>query len=176
MDVTNHVLMECGQPLHAFDRDRLRGNCIRVATARPDMQFTTLDGQDRSLTENDLLIWDQERPVALAGVMGGGNSEITADSSTVLLESAVFNPVSVRKTARRLGLSSEASYRFERGVDQMGNTYAMNQATTLIAELSGDDARIRNDRHDIQQRACFDETSGNRCERDFDLGFSAATF
>ena len=137
VDVTNHVLMECGQPLHAFDRDRLRGNCIRVATARPDMQFTTLDGQDRSLTENDLLIWDQERPVALVGVMGGGNSEITADSTTVLLESAVFNPVSVRKTARRLGLSSEASYRFERGVDQMGNTYAMNRAAALMAELSG---------------------------------------
>ena len=75
--------------------------------------------------------------MALAGVMGGGNSEITADSSTVLLESAVFNPVSVRKTARRLGLSSEASYRFERGVDQMGNTYAMNRAAALMAELSG---------------------------------------
>ena len=99
------------------------------------MQFTTLDGQDRSLTENDLLIWDQERPVALAGVMGGGNSEITADSTTVLLESTVFNPVSVHKTTRRLGLSSEASYRFERGVDQMGNTYAMNRAAALILVL-----------------------------------------
>ncbi len=137
VDVTNYVMMECGQPLHAFDRDLLRGDRIRVGLADEGMTLTTLDGQDRTLTERDLLIWDDERPVALAGVMGGANSEITDGSTTVLLESAVFDPASVRKTARRLGLSSDASYRFERGVDQLGNTHAMNRAASLMALVSG---------------------------------------
>jgi phenylalanyl-tRNA synthetase beta chain len=137
VDVTNYILMECGQPLHAFDRDLLRGRRIRVDTAQAGETFVTLDDQTRLLTEDDLLIWDDERPVALAGVMGGADSGITAASTSVLLESAVFSPVSVRKTARRLGISSEASYRFERGVDQEGNTYAMNRAASLMAELSG---------------------------------------
>jgi len=137
VDVTNYVMMECGQPLHAFDRDLLRGSRIRVALAEEGMTLATLDGQDRTLTEKDLLIWDNERPVALAGVMGGANSEITDGSTTVLLESAVFDPASIRKTARRLGLSSDASYRFERGVDQLGNTHAMNRAASLIAAVSG---------------------------------------
>ncbi len=137
VDVTNYVMLECGQPLHAFDRDLLRGDRIRIAPAVEGMTLTTLDGQDRVLTSRDLLIWDDQRPVALAGVMGGANSEITAASTTVLLESAVFDPASVRKTARRLGLSSDASYRFERGVDQHNNTHAMNRAAALIAGLSG---------------------------------------
>jgi len=137
VDVTNYVMMECGQPLHAFDRELLRGSHIRVALAEEGMILTTLDGQDRVLTGRDLLIWDGERPVALAGVMGGANSEITDSSSTVLLESAVFDPASIRKTARRLGLSSDASYRFERGVDQLGNTHAMNRAASLMAAVSG---------------------------------------
>ena len=137
VDVTNYVMMECGQPLHAFDRDLLRGDRIRVALAEEGMTLTTLDGQDRTLTAKDLLIWDNERPVALAGVMGGANSEIGDASATVLLESAVFDPASIRKTARRLGLSSDASYRFERGVDQIGNTHAMNRAASLMAAVSG---------------------------------------
>lgn len=137
VDATNYVMMECGQPLHAFDRDLLRGGRIRVALAEEGMTLTTLDGQDRILTAKDLLIWDGERPVALAGVMGGANSEITDSSTTVLLESAVFDPASIRKTARRLGLSSDASYRFERGVDQVGNTHAMNRAASLMARVSG---------------------------------------
>lgn len=137
VDVTNYVMLECGQPLHAFDRDLVQGDRIRIAPAADGMVLTTLDGQDRVLTGRDLLIWDDQRPVALAGVMGGANSEITAGSSTVLLESAVFDPASIRKTARRLGLSSDASYRFERGVDQHGNTYAMNRAAALMAGLSG---------------------------------------
>lgn len=137
VDVTNYVLMEFGQPLHAFDRQLLRGNRIRVHRALEGMHFTTLDDQERILTKDDLLIWDAERPVALAGVMGGANSEISASSSTVLLESAVFSPVSVRKTSRRLGLSSDASYRFERGVDHLCNTLAMQRAATLTAQLSG---------------------------------------
>jgi phenylalanyl-tRNA synthetase beta chain len=137
VDVTNYVMMECGQPLHAFDRDLLRGSRIRVGLAEEGMSLTTLDGQERVLTAKDLLIWDDERPVALAGVMGGVNSEITDGSATVLLESAVFDPASIRKTARRLGLSSDASYRFERGVDQIGNTHAMNRAASLMAAVSG---------------------------------------
>lgn len=137
VDVTNYVLMELGQPLHAFDRDLLRGNRIRVARAETGMSLVTLDGQERQLCDHDVLIWDEERPVALAGVMGGRNSEISSSSSTVLLESAVFDPASIRKTARRLGLSSDASFRFERGVDQVGNTLALDRAAALMASLSG---------------------------------------
>ncbi|NLY41320.1 MAG: phenylalanine--tRNA ligase subunit beta [Desulfovibrionales bacterium] len=137
VDITNYVMLELGQPLHAFDRDRLEGQRIQVALATEGMAFTTLDGQDRVLTARDLLIWDDVRPVALAGVMGGANSEITDQSSSVVLESAVFDPASVRKTARRLGLSSDASFRFERGVDQVGTSLAMNRAAQLMAELAG---------------------------------------
>lgn len=137
VDTTNYVLMECGQPLHAFDGDKILGHCLRVQCAQDDMEFTTLDGQKRQLTKDDLLIWDAKRPVALAGVMGGANSEISDSSSTVFLESAVFHPVSVRRTARRLGLSSDASYRFERGVDHICNTWAMNRAASLMAQLAG---------------------------------------
>jgi len=137
VDVTNFVLMELGQPLHAFDRDRLRGGRIEVSPARAGERLVTLDGQERILAPGDLLIRDAERPVALAGVMGGLDTEITAESRNVLVESAVFRPASIRKTARRLALSSEASYRFERGVDQPGAVYAMNRAVTLIAELGG---------------------------------------
>ena len=137
VDVTNYVLQECGQPLHAFDRDKIRGNRIIVAPATAGEKLVTLDGQERVLTADDLTIRDAEGPTALAGVMGGLFSEITEASSRVFLESAVFRPASIRKTARRLALSSEASYRFERGVDQVGNGWAMNRAASMIAALSG---------------------------------------
>ncbi len=137
VDITNYILFELGQPLHAFDRDLLKGDKIRVGRAPEGTKFTTLNDQDRSLIDSDLLIWDAERPVALAGVMGGQNSEIHDGSSNVVLESAVFKPALVRKTARRLTLPSEASYRFERGVDQQLNTYAMDRAAQLMSELSG---------------------------------------
>ncbi len=137
VDVTNYVLMELGQPLHAFDRDLLAGDTVRVGLARKGTKFITLDNQERELLDSDLLIWDSEKPVALAGVMGGGNSEVSDGSTRLLLESAVFRPASVRKTARRLALPSDASHRFERGVDQVGNTLAMNRAAQLICELSG---------------------------------------
>ncbi len=137
VDVTNYVMFELGQPLHAFDRRLLAGGVIRVARADDGMRFTTLDNQERVLNRNDLLIWDNEKPVALAGVMGGANTEMAADSTDVLLESAVFKPGSVRKTARRLGIPSESSYRFERGVDQPGSRVAMDRAAALMAELSG---------------------------------------
>ncbi len=141
VDVTNYVLMECGQPLHAFDSAKLRGGCIVVANATEGEELTTLDGQKRTLNANDLTIRDAKGVTALAGVMGGFDSEITETSNTVFLESAVFRPASVRKTSRRLGLSSEASYRFERGVDQVANTWAMDRAASMMAELSGGTVR-----------------------------------
>lgn len=137
VDVTNLILFELGQPLHAFDRERLSGGVIRVARATDGMRFTTLDGQERALVSNDLLIWDADKPVALAGVMGGANTEIEPASREVLLECAVFRPGTIRKTARRLALPSEASYRFERGVDQKASRFAMDRAAQLMAELSG---------------------------------------
>jgi len=137
VDVTNYILMEWGQPLHAFDRALLAGERIRVARAREGQSFTTLDGRERRLLATDLLIWDAEKPVALAGVMGGANSEVTRTTTDVLLECAVFNPICIRKTSRRLGLTSEASYRFERGVDQPGSRLAMNRALALIRETAG---------------------------------------
>lgn len=135
VDVTNYVMLELGQPLHAFDRSLLAGGSITVKRASEGMRFNTLDGQERILTERDLLIWDAAKPVALAGVMGGENTEINDRSTDVLLECAVFNPASIRKTARRLGLSSESSYRFERGVDQPGSLFALNRAAALMAEV-----------------------------------------
>ena len=137
VDVTNYVLMELGQPLHAFDKSLLAGGKIRVARASNGMEIVTLDGQTRKLLDSDLLIWDGEKPVALAGVMGGENSEMNDDSTDVVLESAIFRPGTIRKTARRLALPSDASYRFERGVDQMGTHLAMDRAAGLMAELSG---------------------------------------
>ena len=138
VDVTNFVMMEYGQPLHAFDFDQLTGHKIVVRTPRADeMTFTTLDGNVRQLDSTSLLICDAEKPVALAGIMGGLNSEVTTDTTTILLESACFSPVSIRKTARKTGLATDASYRFERGVD-IGNTVAaMNRAVELFCEVAG---------------------------------------
>lgn len=141
VDVTNYLLMECGQPFHAFDKDKLKGGRILVAPARPGERLKTLDGQERVLSTDDLCIRDAKQPVALAGVMGGLHSEITDATKVVFLESAIFRPASIRKTARRLALSSEASYRFERGVDQQNNTWAMNRAAAMMAELSGGTVR-----------------------------------
>lgn len=137
VDVTNYILMELGQPLHSFDRSLLKGGVVRVAPAQDGMNITTLDGQERKLLGSDLLIWDAERPVALAGVMGGANSSISDASTEVLLECAIFRPGTIRKTARRLALPSEASYRFERGVDQVGSVFALERAAQLMAEVSG---------------------------------------
>ena len=137
VDVTNYVMLELGQPLHAFDRNLLAGGAITVKRASQGLRFTTLDGQERVLTGQDLLIWDQAKPVALAGVMGGENTEIGNRTTEVLLECAVFDAASIRRTARRLGLSSESSYRFERGVDQPGSLLAMNRAASLIAQVGG---------------------------------------
>jgi len=138
VDITNYVMIEYGQPLHAFDFDSLAGGRIVVRTPyETEKQFTTLDGSGRSLDEQTLLICDGEKPVALAGVMGGLNSEVTAQTRNVLLESACFAPVSIRKTARRVGLASEASWRFERGVDVGNAVTVLNRAAALLAEVAG---------------------------------------
>lgn len=140
VDATNYVLFELGQPLHAFDRAKLAGNMVRVRLAHDGETITTLDDQKRTLTDRDLLICDAEKPVALAGVMGGANSEMDDTSADVLLECAIFKPATIRKTARRLSLPSEASYRFERGVDQVGSVFAMHRAVSLMLETAGGQA------------------------------------
>ena len=137
VDVTNYVLWELGQPLHAFDRDRLTDGRVVVRRARPAERLTTLDGRERALTPDMLMICDAERPVAVGGVMGGADSEVRLETSTVLLESAHFNPGSIRRTSRALGLSSDASYRFERGTDIDGVIPALDRAAYLMADLGG---------------------------------------
>ena len=137
VDVTNFVLMEYGQPLHAFDYHKLAENRIVVRRARDDEQITTIDEVARELTSDTLVIADAEKPVALAGIMGGYNSEITETTCDVLLESAYFNPLSIRATAKALGISTEASYRFERGADPGAVLAALDRAAQLIAELTG---------------------------------------
>lgn len=137
VDVTNYVLWELGHPLHAFDYDALRGHRIVVRRARAGERITTLDGQERPLTESMLLIADAERGVGIAGVMGGANSEVTPRTTTVLLESAYFHPGSIRRTSRALGLSTEAAYRFERGADIEGLREALDRAAQLMAALGG---------------------------------------
>ena len=137
VDVTNYVLLEYGHPLHAFDFKLLSGGRIVVAAAADDEKFVTLDGQERVLTSADLTIREGEKGVALAGIMGGGNSEIGEGTTEVLLESAYFNPSAIRKTSKRLGIHTESSHRFERGTDVAGLTRALDRAAELIAELSG---------------------------------------
>lgn len=139
VDVTNYVLMECGQPLHAFDYDLLAEHRIVVRRARDGEHLVTLDGEEHTLTTENLLIADADRGVALAGIMGGGNSEIGDGTTTVLLESAAFSPANIRATAKGLGVSTEASYRFERGIDFEGVEFASARATVMIAELAGGD-------------------------------------
>ncbi|MCX5807913.1 MAG: phenylalanine--tRNA ligase subunit beta [Proteobacteria bacterium] len=137
VDVTNYVMLEFGQPLHAFDYDRLRGNRIEVKLTHAPTVFRTLDGEDRMLALNDLLICDGVGPVAIAGIMGGENSEITEDTKNVALESAFFNPYFIRRTVRGLGIRSEASLRFEKGIDIDNVDFAGERAILLMHKLSG---------------------------------------
>ncbi len=137
VDITNYVLMECGQPLHAFDLDKLEGNMIVVKSAEKGEKFTTLDSKERELDEQMLMICDANKSVAIGGVMGGENSEITTESKNVLIESAYFNPSSVRRTSKKLAIPSDASYRFERGVDFDNVAWANDRAAKLISELAG---------------------------------------
>lgn len=136
-DITNYVLMELGHPLHAFDLERLRQRRIIVRRAKAGEKLRTLDGMDRKLSNDDLVIADAERPVALAGVMGGEDSEISEATTAVLLESAWFDPASIRRTSKTQGLHTEASHRFERGADINMAPVALDRAALMITDLAG---------------------------------------
>jgi len=137
VDVTNFVMHEVGQPLHAFDLDYLSGSKVVVKKAGDDKSFTTLDSKKRELQANDLMICDGQKTVAIAGVMGGENSEVTVNTKNILIESAFFNPSSVRKTAKKLGLQTDASYRFERGTDPEITVWAAKRTAQLIQLTAG---------------------------------------
>ena len=137
VDATNYVLHELGQPLHAFDASKITGHKIEVKTVTAGTKFTTLDGIERELHEDDLMICNAEQPMCIAGVFGGIDSGVTNQTTAIFLESAYFNPVSVRKTAKRHGLNTDASFRFERGIDPNITEYALKRAVLLIQELAG---------------------------------------
>jgi phenylalanyl-tRNA synthetase beta chain len=137
VDVTNYVLLELGHPLHAFDAAKLADSRIRVARAGQKAAITTLDGVERKLPEDALLIWDSRSPVAVAGIMGGEESSVTSDTVNIFLESAYFLPASIRRTSKKLGLKSESSYRFERGTDIEFLEKALDRAALLIRETGG---------------------------------------
>jgi phenylalanyl-tRNA synthetase beta chain len=137
VDATNYVLHDLGQPLHAFDADRISGKKIIVKTVKAGTKFVTLDGVERTLHEEDLMICDAEKPLCIAGVFGGENSGVSKETNSIFLESAYFNPVSVRKTAKRHALNTDASFRFERGIDPNITKYALKRAALLIIEIAG---------------------------------------
>ena len=137
VDITSYVLFECGHPLHAFDLDLLEERTIVVRPVEGGEKFVTLDGKEHALPDGALMICDARKPVAIAGVMGGANSEITDATVDVLIESAYFQPASIRRTAKRLAMSTDASYRFERGTDVNVVEYAVNRAASMIAQLAG---------------------------------------
>jgi phenylalanyl-tRNA synthetase beta chain len=137
VDVTNYVLHELGQPLHAFDASKIKGNKIEVKTLPAGTKFRTLDDVERELHEDDLMICDTEKPMCIAGVFGGIHSGVTEHTSAIFLESAYFDPVSIRKTAKRHGLNTDASFRFERGIDINMTEYALKRAALLIREIAG---------------------------------------
>jgi phenylalanyl-tRNA synthetase beta chain len=137
VDVTNYVMYETGQPLHAFDLENLAKHEIIVRSTDKETSFTTLDSKVRKLPSGTLMICDGEKPVAIAGVMGGENSEVTSNTKNILIESAYFNPSSIRNTSKALGLSTDASYRFERGTDPNRTVYAAEHAALMITQLAG---------------------------------------
>ena len=137
VDITNYVLHELGQPLHAFDLAKIAGKQINVKTVAAGTKFTTLDGIERELHEEDLMICDAEKPMCIAGVFGGEHSGVTEETTSIFLESAYFDPVSIRKTAKRHALNTDASFRFERGIDPNITEYALIRAVLLIQECAG---------------------------------------
>lgn len=154
VDVTNYVLHELGQPLHAFDANKIKGNKILVKTVPAGTKFTTLDNIERTLHEEDLMICDENGPMCIAGVFGGANSGVTDSTTNIFLESAYFNPVSIRKTAKRHTLSTDASFRFERGIDPEITAYALKRAALLIQEVAG--GEITSDLIDIYPKKIED--------------------
>ena len=154
VDTTNYVLHELGQPLHAFDANKIQGNEVHVKTLPAGTKFTTLDGVERELHEEDLMICDAEKPMCIAGVFGGIDSGVTNATNSIFLESAYFNPVSIRKTAKRHGLNTDASFRFERGIDPNATEYALMHAAILICELTG--GKITSDIIDVYPKKIED--------------------
>ncbi len=149
VDATNYALLELGHPLHAFDFDTLSGAKLCIRTANPGEILLTLDGKERQLQAGMLLICDQDKPVAIAGIMGGANSEVSTATTNILIESAYFAPAHIRRTSKALGLSSEASKRFERGADPAGLLAALERVTGLIQEIAG--GRVLKDMYDLKQ-------------------------
>lgn len=147
VDATNYVLHELGQPLHAFDAAKIKGNKILVQTLPKGTKFITLDGVERTLHEDDLMICDTEKPLCIAGVFGGLGSGVTEETTSIFLESAYFNPVSIRKSAKRHGLNTDASFRFERGIDIENVEYSLKRAALLIKEIAG--GEITSDIYDL---------------------------
>ena len=137
VDITNFVLHELGQPLHAFDASKVKGRKIVVRTVQAGTKFVTLDGVERTLTDQDLMICNAEEPMCIAGVFGGLDSGVTEQTTDVFLESACFHPAWVRRTARRFGLNTDSSFRFERGLDPNQTVYVLQRAALLIRELAG---------------------------------------
>ncbi len=137
VDVTNYVMHELGQPLHAFDAAKIKGNKVIVKTVAAGTKFTTLDDVERTLHEEDLMICDENGPMCIAGVFGGKNSGVSENTTSIFLESAYFNPVCIRKSAKRHGLNTDASFRFERGIDPTITEYALKRAALLIQEVAG---------------------------------------
>jgi len=150
VDVTNYVMLELGQPLHAFDFDLLRGQKIVVRRAKPGEKFTTLDGQERNLSPEMLLICDGQGPVAIAGIMGGANSEVKESTKNILIESAFFDPVTIRRGAAKIGLQTEASRRFERRIDPIATDCAADRAAELMQKLAG--AKVLKGRLDVYEK------------------------
>ena len=136
VDITNYIMLDLGQPLHAFDANKIEGNSIQVRRAKPGEEILTLDNESRKLSKNVLVIADSKKPIAIAGVMGGGNSEISETTKDIILEAAIFDRKNIRKTSKDLGIVTEASYRFERGIDFAGVEYAINKAAKMISELA----------------------------------------
>jgi len=137
VDITNFVMLEFGQPLHAFNFDKLGARLIRVAKAGRTVRFRSLDGIDRQVKKDTLLIWDGDVPVAIAGIMGGFESEVDETTTSIFLESACFDPISVRKSSSQLGLRTESSFRFERGIDLVNVDRALDRASFLISDIAG---------------------------------------
>ena len=154
VDVTNYVLHELGQPLHAFDADKITSNKVVVKTVEKDTPFVTLDEVERKLHEEDLMICDAEKPMCIAGVFGGNHSGVTNTTTSIFLESAYFNPVSVRKSSKRHALSTDASFRFERGIDPNTTIYALKRACLLLEEVAG--AKVSSEIFDNYPKAIED--------------------
>lgn len=167
VDITNFVMFETGQPLHAFDYDRIHGKEIIIKTAKDGDKFTTLDSKERILNSDSLMICDAEGYSGIAGVMGGKDSEISDNTKNIFLEVAYFDPVSIRKNSKKLGLQTDASQRFERGVDMDTVDYASNRATQLILELAGGEAS--KELYDVYPKKFEEITAGMRLEKANDL-------